>query len=342
MNLLIFLSDRCNMTCDYCFLDLNRGAATVLDADAASKAVADHLERFGGAARFTILGGEPFVHYPRLKALCEAIRAKSPQAPLSVVTNGTLACPEKMSELARLDVGVTVSLDGRADSHDRHRKLVAGQGSSLAEALKALESCDKSALRANMVVCRDTAGSLLSNVESLREQGFRDVAFHLNVLEPWSDGDLEVLAKALEGFARYYKTLRAATPGALRLSHADSFPESPLEHQYDDLVLGADGRYYPCDGLFARSYKELDRWAVGDARAGVDWKARDGWHRAAREFIHARLERAGHYSCARETYFHAAATGRDADPAVRAFHAADELLGAALAGLRAQEDYAAR
>src|SRR5438445_167090 len=108
MNLLIFLSDRCNMTCDYCFLDLNHGAATVLDLEAAKKSADDHLGRFGREARFTILGGEPFVHYPRLKSLCEHVRRKAPQAPLSVVTNGTLACPEKLDELETLGVGVTV------------------------------------------------------------------------------------------------------------------------------------------------------------------------------------------------------------------------------------------
>ncbi len=341
MNLLIFLSDRCNMSCDYCFLDLNHGSAAVLGHDAASKAVNDHIGRFGREARFTILGGEPFVHYPRLKAIAEHIRAKAPSAPLSIVTNGTLLCPEKLTELREIGVGVTVSVDGAAPSHDRHRKLVGGaSSSSLEETLKSLQYCDKKVLRANMVVCQDTADSLLRNVDSLREAGFRDVAFHLNVLEDWTPEGLLILAKSLEGFARYYQALEAAAPGGLRLSHLESFAETPFEHDYDDLVLGADGCYYPCDGLFARPYAELGRWVVGDARTGVDWKGRKNWHRGAQEFIHARLKREGHYSCAREAYFHAAAVGRDADVRVRAFHSADEIMGAALAALSHREAYA--
>src|SRR6185295_3326214 len=67
MNLLLFLSDRCNMSCDYCFLDLNRPGATVLDAAAAKKAMREHWERApGGPAQITFLGGEPLVHWELL------------------------------------------------------------------------------------------------------------------------------------------------------------------------------------------------------------------------------------------------------------------------------------
>jgi sulfatase maturation enzyme AslB (radical SAM superfamily) len=343
VNLLLFLSDRCNMACDYCFLDLNHGPAVVLELEAAKKAVDGHLRRFGARARFTVLGGEPFVHYSRLKAIVEHVRAMSLQAPVSVVTNGTLACPEMLSELRALGAGITVSIDGRAASHDRHRKLVGEpSASSLDETLRSLESCGKKDLRVNMVVCQDTVESLLSNVEHLRETGFAELSFHINVMEQWRESGLEILAKTLEGFGRYYRALEAVSPGSLKLSHLESFPETALEHEYDDLVLGADGRYYPCDGLFSRPYSELGRWAVGDADGGVDWKARSDWHRNAKEYIHSRLPRPGHYSCARETYFHCLAAGADADARVRAFHAADEIMGAAMAALSRREAHADR
>ncbi len=331
MNLLMFLSDRCNMACDYCFLDLNHGASMVLAIEAARRAIDEHAYRFGRRARFTILGGEPFVHYPRLRAVVEHIHAQAPQAPLTVVTNGTLACPKKFSELFALGAGVTVSLDGAASIHDLHRKLVgAPDASSAAETLKAMEACDKSQVRVNMVVCQDSAGCLVSSVEALRALGFRDLSFHLNILENWNDAGLETLSKALAGFKRYYRAVDFAVPNALRLSHLESFAVVPLEHDYDDLVLGADARYYPCDGLFARPYAELGRWAVGDAQTGVDWRRRKYWHRSALEFVHARLKRPGHYSCGREVYFHALATGRDPDRAVQTFQRADEIIGEAL------------
>lgn len=335
MNLIMFLSDRCNMACDYCFLRLNVGGVTVLKLEDAERAARDHLRRgANGRAQFTMLGGEPFVHYPLLKSIVAFIHEESGgKAPVNVVTNGARACPEKMKELSDLGAGFTVSLDGKSSHHDRHRSLVAGPGSSLDESLKALESCDKRGMKVNMVVCEDTAGSLLSNVEFLRAQGFSRLSFHLNILQDWSDAGLEVLRKSLEGFSRYYRTLTAASPGALELTHLDSFAGASAEHAYDDLVLGADGRYYPCDAFFALPYSEIGRWAVGDASSGIDWEKREAFHDEARAFIHGRLERKRHYSCPRETYFHAMATGQDPAAAVRAFHRADNILGDALAGL---------
>lgn len=334
MNLLMFLSNRCNMSCDYCFLDLNHSPKVLLALEQAEKAAADHIAKFGPRAGFTILGGEPFVHFPRLEAIAQAIRSRSVSAPLSVVTNGTLACPKMLARLDELGAQVSVSVDGTAAAHDRHRRLVGSPDSAFAETAKALEACEKKSLRANMVVSRDTIGTLLSGVESLREQGFGAVSFHLDVLAEWSAEELAALRKALDGFERYYRALEQARPGALKLSHIDSFAETPLSHGYDDVVLGADGRYYPCDGLFTRPYRELDRWVVGDASSGVLWKKREDWQRAAQEYIHARLPRDGHFSCARETYFHALAKGLDADASVRAYADADELLGAALGRLR--------
>ncbi len=333
MNLLIFLSDRCNMSCDYCFLSLNQGAAVVLELEAARLAAREHRARHGARARFTVLGGEPFIHYPLLKAVAAAVAEEAPGSPVGVVTNGTRLCPKMLGELSALGARVTVSLDGRAAAHDGHRKLVGEKGSSFAESLKALEGCDKSLLRANMVVCADTVGGLAGNVEALREAGLRSLSFHLNILEPWTADGLAALERSLAGFARYWKALCAAAPLALELSHLASFAPLAPDHGYDELVLGADGRYYPCDGLFSRRYAELGAWTVGQPGAGLDEDKRAAFHGQALAFIHGVFKDAPHDSCPREVYFHARALGADPSPALLSFHRADAVLGRALRGL---------
>lgn len=349
MNLMLFVSDRCNMSCDYCFLDLNNGPATVLGFDAASRACADHLNRHkeGAAAQFTFLGGEPLIHFPLVKRIVEHIRAESRErSVINIVTNATLACPEKINELGALGAEFTVSLDGRASTHDGHRRLLAGEPpSSLGAALNALEACDKSKIKVNMVVCEDTAGSLLSNIEFLRTSGFRRLSFHLNILEKWTEPGLEALRAVLEGLIKYDRALAAAAPESLEFTHVYSLgmDGGSLEHSYDDVVLGADGRYYPCDAFFARPYSSISRWAVGDALTGLDWAKRDLAHRQARDFIHRTLSQPRHYSCPRETYFHALCAGSDPAAAVRSFLRADNILGDALsqlAGARRPSSYA--
>ena len=70
MNLVVFLSDRCNMACDYCFLKLNEGRATVLSVADARLAVEAHLKHSPGG-QVTVLGGEPLLH----QALLEEVAA---------------------------------------------------------------------------------------------------------------------------------------------------------------------------------------------------------------------------------------------------------------------------
>lgn len=342
MNLLVFLSDRCNMTCDYCFLDLNQGGATVLAEKPALRALDAHIARFAGARplHVTLIGGEPFIHWDLLMSLARRLRAAADRGvSASVVTNGTLATPERLRALAALGVGVTVSLDGDGLANDAHRSLVGG-GPALEKILASLGG-ERAGLDANFTVCADTVPSLVRGFEALRRAGFRRLKFHLKIQERWSPEGLAALSVALDGFTRYWRALEAAGQG-LELGNLGSLrPGGPNPHcdspdpAYRDLVLGADGRFYPCYTVFAKPFKALDEWAVGDLSGGVDWEKRERLHGEAREFIHSRLERARHYRCPREAYFLARVAGEDPDAAVRSFHAADNLFGDALSRLLA-------
>lgn len=333
MNLLLFLSDRCNMSCDYCFLDLNGPSPVVLSPAAARRACADHLRRRGPAASFTFLGGEPLAHYPLLFSVAEFIQTESAgKASMRLVTNGTLLTAARQRELKALGVRVTVSLDGPPSVHDRHRALRAGGPSALAKSLAALEHCDLAELSANMVLCADTAGRLLSGIEFLRAFGLRRISFHADATGAWDDAGLTALRGALAGLEEY---LRIVPPGALELTHLGTYAGASLsaEHCDGDLVLGADGRYYPCDGLFARPYASLSECVVGDALGGVDWPKRARLHAHARAVIHGLLGGAPHFTCAREAYFRALAIGEDPAAAVSSFHRADMVLGDGLRAL---------
>lgn len=342
MNLLVFLSDRCNMTCDYCFLDLNKGGATVLEEKPALRALDAHIARFAGARplHVTLIGGEPFIHWDLLMSLARRLHAAAGRGvSASVVTNGTLATPERLRALAALGVGVTLSLDGDAAANDAHRSLLGG-GPPLDKILAGLGG-SREGLDANFTVCEDTAPALVRGFEALRRAGFRRLKFHLKIQERWTPGGLATLGAALDGFTRYWRALEAAGQvlelgnlGTLRPGGPNPHCDSP-DPAYQDLVLGADGRFYPCYSVFARPFKALDEWAVGDLAGGVDWEKRERLHEEARAFIHSRLERARHYRCPREAYFLARVEGAEPDAAVRAFHRADTIFGDALSRLLA-------
>ncbi|MDE2142448.1 MAG: radical SAM protein [Elusimicrobia bacterium] len=330
MNLLLFLSDRCNMSCDYCFLDLNGKPGAVLSETNAARALDRHLAAHGSRARVTILGGEPLLH-PDL-ALSVARRARAGGAKVTLVTNATKATPEISSALAALGVELSASVDGPAEVHDRHRRM-AGGGPSHAAVAAALERMDPEQWRANLVLSEDTAGKLLSSVEWLRARGFRRLSFHADVRAPWNDAAHASLTAALEGFARYARALRKASPGALTLWHLDSFRARAPVSIGDELILGADGRYYASDAYLAPPYGAGLEGAIGDATSGPDLKRRDAFLSEAAAGCRAALDGREVFTSPVESWLLAKVQGRDPVAAVRAFARADGALGDALSSL---------
>lgn len=339
MNLLLFLSDRCNMACDYCFLALNGKPGTVLSEPDGVRAVERHLERFGKKARFTLLGGEPLLH-PEL-ALALARRARSAGAKVTLVTNGTRAEPERMKELQGLGVETAVSLDGKGESHDKHRRMLGGRASH-ADIMKALGRLEPATLRVNLVISQDTVASFLTNVEWLRAGGFTRLSFHADVAKPWSAEGLRALEAALAGFARYARALEAAAPGSLALWHLDSYrrAETAPPAEDEELVLGADGRYYANDAWLSRPYGQGLDGAVGDLASGPDWEERKRLLAEADRGVAAALGGAPYFTWPRETFLLAGLAGRDPAAAARAFSAADAVLGRALSALGAEREAA--
>ena len=333
MNLLVFLSDRCNMACDYCFLSLNRKPATILSEADGLRAVDDHVRRAGRAARFTLLGGEPLLH-PEI-ALAVARRARAAGAKVTLVSNGTKAEPAVADALLGLGVELAISLDGRAESHDKHRRALGG-GPSHEAIMKALGRLEASRLRVNLVISPDTVGSFLTNVEWLRSRGLTRLSFHADVARPWSAADLKALETALAGFARYARALGPA----ISLWHLDSYRRASAAAPAEDeeLVLGADGRYYASDAYLSLPYGKGTGGAAGGLAAGLDAKRRRELLAEADRGVLEALAGEACYTWPRETWLLAQIAERDPAAAVRAFARADRVLGDALSALARERE----
>jgi hypothetical protein len=332
MNLLVFLSDRCNMSCDYCFLSLNNEPTTILSEAHGVRAVEAHAARVGAGARVTLLGGEPLLH-PQ-SALSLARRARRAGARVSLVTNATKASRPVVDELLALGVEIVASVDGAPSSHDRHRRTLGGAPSH-AVVQNCLSRLPVAKLRANMVVTPENVGSFLSNVEWLRRFGFVRLSFHLDIASAWDENALGRLSTVMQGFKRYAAALEAAAPGAFALWHLESFRAASAGAPRDcgDLILGADGRYYADDAWLSKSYGHALDAAVGDTVVGLD-EAKLGRLRSEVDKSLAEvLAGDAQYTWPRAVWLLAQMRGRDPIAAVRSYRRADILVGDVLSTL---------
>jgi uncharacterized protein len=133
---------RCDLACRYCYMyemadqswhsrPTRMSRETVVQA---CERISEHaLNHALSSVRVVLHGGEPLLAGPEfLRFTVETFRARLGQETLGQVTlqtNGVLLDAEYLKVFAELDIKIGVSLDGDADSHDRHRRRANGQGS---------------------------------------------------------------------------------------------------------------------------------------------------------------------------------------------------------------------
>lgn len=136
---LVKLASRCNLNCDYCYvyqmgdeswrLQPKRMAAATVDQLAG--ALKRLVNRQGRPLSVVFHGGEPLlVGYAGFEHACSTIRsAIGTKGGIHLQTNGVLLTDAVIEICARYDVGISISMDGPAATHDRHRRDHAKRGS---------------------------------------------------------------------------------------------------------------------------------------------------------------------------------------------------------------------
>lgn len=108
LNVSYFITNRCNMRCDYCNIPQTRGQHEEMTTEEI-KAMLDEF-RAAGMVKFSCSGGEPLLR----EDLGEVLdHAKSLGVVTSITTNGKLV-PQRAAGLRSLDV-MLISLDGNQD-----------------------------------------------------------------------------------------------------------------------------------------------------------------------------------------------------------------------------------
>ncbi|WP_406079567.1 FxsB family cyclophane-forming radical SAM/SPASM peptide maturase [Micromonospora sp. NBC_00858] len=135
------LHSRCDLACDYCYVYTMadqrwRSRPRVMSAATLARTgerIGEHAHRHGLEGVSIVLhGGEPLLSgVGGVARAVELLRRGAAPVParVSVQTNGVRLDDSFLRLFDRLDVGVSVSLDGDRTAHDRHRRGPDGQGS---------------------------------------------------------------------------------------------------------------------------------------------------------------------------------------------------------------------
>ena len=139
--LVLNLTNQCNLSCQYCYefgadkVATPEGKPKFMDLETAKASVDFLLQQSGGrrTVHITFFGGETLMNFPLLKQVVtyanEQAAAQGRTIDFSLTTNATLLTPSIIQFLSDNRIGVTVSMDGPKEMHDRLRVFANGRGS---------------------------------------------------------------------------------------------------------------------------------------------------------------------------------------------------------------------
>lgn len=329
-HLAVYLSNSCNLACSYCYVAVNQGPAARLSLEDISRAVDEFKAKVPPERRkVTFIGGEPLLDWPLfMKAARYARQALGPSGVLQTFTNGTLLTPDKVEFFRDVGVHCTVSLDGKKEVNDLHRKhWKAPDRSVFDDVMARLEPLDKSNLGVSMVFTADTVDRLLSNVDAFHRMGFGRVTFNPELYEVWPDEKVQVMRTVLKGLSRWYRALLDAgvRPPQLQILYAvlealeNNAKDPKWWHDCHNMTLGPDGHYYSCDKALSFPVGTADGLRAGTTKTGTDWTERQRQLDDPTAFIEGLGEGAGQVFCPIGVVDHARLAGRDPAAALKNF-----------------------
>lgn len=285
------VAQACNLGCGYCYADKGQfgGRARVMAREVAFAAI-DRLIDDAGGERVTLgfIGGEPFLNPDLIHAAVDRASRRAAEAGIrigfSVTTNGTALTSGDLDLLRAHPFAVTVSLDGDAETHDRHRRRHDGTGTFAAILEKLaplLASPGKAKIAARATVARDDL-RVNDRIEALTALDFHEAG-----VSPVRTGPNPDLALRTEDWPIFLAEMIAAAEAewrrvaeggeprfanlwsAVKQIHRGSARPLPCGSAISYVSLSADGGYFTC-------HRTIDdrRFALGTVATGPDQAAR--------------------------------------------------------------------
>jgi uncharacterized protein len=139
--LVLNLTNQCNLSCQYCYefgddkVATPEGKPKFMDYETAQASVDFLLEQSAGrrTVHITFFGGETLMNFPLLKKVVtyahDRAAGQGRSIDFSLTTNATLLTPAIIEFLSENRIGVTVSMDGPPELHDKLRVFANGRGS---------------------------------------------------------------------------------------------------------------------------------------------------------------------------------------------------------------------
>jgi uncharacterized protein len=197
-NLVLHLTEECNLRCKYCFVQHSNKR---MSEEVAISAIDYLLASCKKYARVTFFGGEPLLEEPLLRKVTEYIKAKAHRpVHLALITNGTLINDSFLAFAEKHNIKISVSYDGLNNDDNRVNK----DGCALLDINRLRDAITKYQFFSSSVITTENVEKLYENVVHLKELGFRDINLFLDYSSNWKPEHAKIMRTEYERIAEKY------------------------------------------------------------------------------------------------------------------------------------------
>lgn len=325
----VMLNNKCNLSCDYCYIGHGNESITF---DKFSKALKYFISIYQVNPQLQItpcilfIGGEPLLDWALLKKCAKYAKRILPSAKIRIISNGLSLDPEKLSFINNNNIDLTLSLDGPASVHDKHRKIKPSMKGSLGKILQNIGRIplrERAKISINTVIAPDDSCGLMRRLLFIRKKGFIDIRY-TPVFQPsrWESSSLRKLEYYMYEFANKYCGLFFNKKindifvinflkGALRTAGSKKRYACYIENKFHNcnaVWLDPSGNFYVCERILGMPLDIREKCQIGNVKDGIDIVLRNKLFSKARKQIFNSLSKAdsggnGHYLCPLPFYF---------------------------------------
>lgn len=284
MNLVLNLTEQCNLRCSYCYYKEHPGHGSMPDEvleQSISLAWHRVLELGHRQLNITFFGGEPLMRGDAIEqgmAIARRLQPKNCKLRFAINTNGTLLDEKSYRMLADNNFRIFLSVDGPAAIHDRQRLCADGSGSfaKLAPWLPRLAKLDTMVIR---VVTHAHIAGLAESMAWIRAQGFKGMVTAVDFDGHWTGEQFDALADEYNALAEFWlhrkKIGDAFYLGTLqdkmRLHmEGSSYKEKTCHILEGAVAVSVRGDVFPCTRFV--SPDSASRYCIGNVFQGIDEK----------------------------------------------------------------------
>jgi len=267
----VFVTNRCNLSCKYCYEGKEKlqNSFTSKKIDLLIKFMEKYNVR-GDSVPVNFHGGEPLLEIECIEEISKRVKEKYKCSGLSVTTNGTIMSEKIARVLIEYGMEITVSIDGRKETHDRYRKYHDGRGSHdiVMKNIKFLQEMGATNLRYRLTFDSETVKDLAENVKYLAENNIKNVVPSPDYFDTkWNDEAIEIFKENILKLRKYKERNQDKL---LYIPYTDGNEirlKGPCRGGIGSYHINANGDVYPCSIVVGDP-----KYKIGSLKGGIDNK----------------------------------------------------------------------